>query len=206
MSKYFDISNTKKKVNTLKISEKFESRYLLSHFEKLESLEKDLTRLPSKEEFFFLQTDNSFNAFTFIPFVCKQFAIKHLYASTYSISSKVVNALIELHDAGMVEQITLMISDSMIRRNPKTIDNLCSMVNNRPNIKVLFAWVHAKVCIMETATDHYIVEGSGNWAENAYYEQYTFANARGLFEFRKELFTNSHIRAKAESGGVVAVG
>lgn len=193
LSKYFNLHDKVIAVDTLGFSEKFESKYLLNHCQKLKNLDKDLTRLPEKGEFFFLQTENSFNAFTFIPFICQHERIKSLYASTYSIGSKVVNALMELHDSGFVDQVTLLISDSMIKRNPVVIDNLTSVAQSRGNVNVLFSWVHAKVCILETATSHYIVEGSGNWSENAQYEQYIFGNSKAVFEFRKELFTHTKI-------------
>jgi hypothetical protein len=35
-----------------------------------------------------------------------------------------------------------------------------------------------------------VIEGSGNWAENAHFEQYVFANSKGLYDFRLQLFTN----------------
>jgi len=47
---------------------------------------------------------------------------------------------------------------------------------------------------METASNYYVVEGSGNWASNAHYEQYLFANSKGLFDFRKTLFTEARLR------------
>lgn len=93
----------------------------------------------------------------------------------------------------------------MIKRNPATIDNLSSLANTRGNVNVLFAWTHAKVCILETNSDHFIIEGSGNWSENACYEQYMFGNSKAVFEFRKELFTNILIRHQASNGGVVKV-
>jgi len=34
-------------------------------------------------------------------------------------------------------------------------------------------------------------------------EQYTFANSKGLFEFRKELFDKDRARHIAEAGGLV---
>lgn len=202
MSKYFDIKKEKNNAVPVSVNGHFETKYLLKHFEKLNNLDKDLQRLPTKEEFFFLQSESSFNAFTFIPLVCQNQRIKHLYASTYSISGKVIDSLIELHDAGLIDQITLLISDSMIKRNPTTIDNLCSVANSRGNVNVLFAWTHAKVCILETETDNYIIEGSGNWGENAQYEQYIFGNSKDVFDFRKELFTNIIIRHQASNGGV----
>lgn len=175
-------------------SELFTSKYLAAHYQKVSSLENDLFRIPTQEEFFFLQSDTAFNAFTFIPLVAKVFPIKELHATTYSISRKVIDALIELHDKGMIERITLLISDSMIKRNPIVIDNLMSMAQSRPNLTVLYAWVHAKVCLMQTHENYFVVEGSGNWSENAHYEQYTFANSKGLYDFRLKLFTESNLK------------
>ncbi len=191
---FFDIAPALSKTKEKTLNEMFHSKYLLQHFQKIAHPD-ELYRVPTEEEFFFLQTGNSFNAFTFIPLVCRRESIKHLYASTYSISTKVINALIELHDMGKIERITLLISDSMIKRNPVIIDNLISMSKSRANIEVLFAWVHAKVCLMELENDHYIVEGSGNWSDNASVEQYMFANSKSLFDFRMGLFTDTKIRS-----------
>jgi len=192
----------------------FTNKYLLAHFENVTHLDKNLKRLPEEEEFFFLQTWNSFNAFTFIPFVAKTLKIRSLYASTYSISRRVINSLIEMHTAGMIDEITLLISDSMIKRNPTTIDMLLSVAAAHPNLKVLFGWNHSKVCLLEAPsnspegvgqTNYYVIEGSGNWAENAQMEQYTFANSKGLFDFRMDLFAPEKARHIADGGSLKAV-
>lgn len=188
-NRFFDFNKPKEIEKKEKLSEVWTSKYVANHFQKIQSLENDLNRIPTEDEFFFLQSDKAFNAFTFIPFVAKIFPVKELYASTYSISRKVIEALIEMHDKGMIEQITLLISESMIKRNPVTIENLKAMCLTRPNVKVLYAWSHAKICIMKTEDFHFVIEGSGNWAENAHYEQYVFANSLGLYNFRKQLFT-----------------
>ena len=194
----FNIDDLKEKKETVPPDEKkeelFVSKYLAKHCQKVSSLENDLMRVPTDEEFFVLQSDTAFNAFTFIPFIANHFPIKELYASTYSIGKKVIEALVEMHDKGEIEQITLLVSDSMIKRNPLVIDNLMAMSSSRPNLKVLYAWVHAKVCLMKTNDHHFIVEGSGNWSENAHYEQYTFANCKGLYDFRMKLFTESKLK------------
>jgi hypothetical protein len=176
------------------VNEKFVSKYLASHYQKVSSLENDLMRVPTAEEFFFLQSDTAFNAFTFIPLVANHYPIKELHASTYSISRKVIQALIEMHDKGQIERITLLISDSMIKRNPLTIENLMAMASSRPNVTVLYAWVHAKVCLLQTHKNYFVIEGSGNWSENAHYEQYIFANSKGLYDFRMKLFTETKLK------------
>ena len=191
---YQDILQKQEDIPADKKEELFTSKYLASHYQKISSLETDLMRVPCPEEFFFLQSDTAFNAFTFIPLVAKLYPIKELHASTYSISRKVISALIEMHDKGQIERVTLLVSDSMIKRNPLTIENLMAMASSRPNVTVLYAWVHAKVCLLKTHDHHYVIEGSGNWSENAHYEQYTFANSKGLYDFRMKLFTESKLK------------
>ena len=193
-NKFFNPGIKKEEAKEEKLSELFVSKYIAAHYQKISNLENDLTRVPTLDEFFFLQSDTAFNAFTFIPMVAKQYPVKELYASTYSISRRAIDALVELHDKGMIEQVTLLISDSMIKRNPVTIDNLMAMTTTRPNFKVIYAWSHAKVCLLKTHDFHFVIEGSGNWAENAHYEQYVFANSKGLYDFRLQLFTNSNLK------------
>ena len=183
----------------------FISKYLLAHYQKVSSVKKDLKRLPEAEEFFFLQSDNSFNAFTFIPVVLENQSARHLMATTYSINKQVINALVELHKTGKVDKITLCVSDTMLRRNPVTTDLLAAISREHANINVLFSWVHAKVCLIETDSAHYVIEGSGNWSENAYYEQYMFAKSANLFAFREKLFTEVQIRHKAVNGEIVKI-
>ena len=70
-NKYFDLSKSSEKKEE-KLPELFVSKYLSFHYEKVISLEESLTRLPTPEELFFLQSDNAFNAFTFIPFIARE--------------------------------------------------------------------------------------------------------------------------------------
>ena len=217
INRYFDISEARKTPTIQQDpSRHFESRYLLAHFENVNRLEENLKRLPEREEFFFLQTNNSFNAFTFIPYVCKTVKVRRLFASTYSISRKVITALMELHSRGFVDEITLLISDSMIKRNPMTIDVLLSVAAANRNLNVLFGWNHSKVCLLESSPcpskggeqvedNYFVIEGSGNWSDNAAMEQYTFANCKGLFDFRMDLFAPERARQTVQSNGQLTV-
>lgn len=202
-NKFFDITKSPMETKQ-KVSSVFKSQYIQKHFEKIAYLHEDLKRLPSTEEFFFLQTDNSFNAFTFIPFIAQQHSIQHLYICTYSISRRVIDALIELYDRGFCDRVTLMISDSLIKRNPTTMELLASMISQRGNFEVFFSWSHAKVTLIQTNAHYFGIEGSGNHSENAHYEQYLFYNSKETYEFRKQLFTDVQIRAKAIGGAIVA--
>lgn len=187
-NRFFDFDATVRDKMNDQGAKPFVHKYLMAHYQKLENINRDLKRLPENEEFFFLQTSKQFNAFTFIPFIIKSENIRELYASTYSISVRVVESLIELYDQGLVDRIQFLVSDSLIKRNPTTIDKIDSLAKNRENVKLDFTWNHSKVTLAKTDNSHFVIEGSGNWSENAAIEQYTFANSKGLYEFRKEIF------------------
>jgi len=201
-NRFFDLQQPPKEEATDEMSSVFKSKYINKHFEKIAHLHKDLKRLPTVEEFFFLQTDNSFNAFTFIPFIAQNHNIQHLYICTYSISRRVIDALIELYDKGYCDQITLMISDSLIKRNPTTMELLAAQVSSRGNFIVNYSWSHAKVTLIKTQDAYFGIEGSGNHSENAHYEQYLFYNSKETYEFRRKIFTDVKIRAKAIGGAI----
>lgn len=121
------------------------SAYLNSHMDKIASVE-DIVRLPAEGEIQFLHTEKAFNAFTFIPWLAKRYFIDELFASTYSISRRVIEALQQLQSAGQVGNVTLLISDSMIKRNPQTIDVLEGVAKHNGNFQVKYYWNHSKVC------------------------------------------------------------
>lgn len=193
-NKLFSLDKPAEEIIEKNFSGQFISKYLAVHYQKIKYLNDELQRLPAPEEFFFLQSDTSFNAFTFIPLVAKHQGIRELHASTYSINKRVIDALVELHDGGLIDRITLLLSDSLKQRNTSTVEHLNGVISSRPNIEVNYAWNHSKVCIMKTDNNHFIVEGSGNWSENAQYEQYLFANSQGMYDFRMKLFTETKLR------------
>ena len=70
------------------------SKYLNIHVEKIESLKKMNCGIPQEGVTIYLWTLNSFNAFTFIPYIIDQTGkIIELIISTYSINVRIINAL-----------------------------------------------------------------------------------------------------------------
>lgn len=188
------ITERRRRLQKKSVSEQYHSRYLLAHFQKLSSLKKELTRLPSPGEFFFLQSDKSFNGFTFVAYVAEKESIRHMYASTYNLSVKVIDGFMELLRSGRLESLTLLVNDQLLKRNPTTVDYLRSLTESMGNVKVKFAWSHAKIILLDVPSGKYIIEGSGNLADNAQYEQYLFAQDEGVYRFRESLFTDIKIR------------
>lgn len=183
----------RKEIKQDKISPVLYSKHLQASFATIKEIDKDMI-IPDKNGIVWLQTDTAFNAFDLVVYIASKFSIKHLYATTYSISRKAIESIIALHDEGMIEQVTLLISESMIKRNPTTIDNLQAMISTRANIKVLYAWSHSKINLIQTHDAYFVLEGSGNWSDNAHFEQYILANCKETFDFRKQLFDNEHLK------------
>lgn len=167
----------------------FTSRYLNKHLDLINNLKEDLVRFPEQGEIFFLQTIQAFNAFTFIEKIAQTYFIEELVATTYSVSMKVMEALQELQSRGKIGEIRLLISDSMMSRNPRVTDNLDAWAKINPNVHLVYSWNHSKITLAKTADHHFCIEGSGNWSENACYEQYIFYNDKEAYEFRRKLLS-----------------
>ena len=161
-------------------------QFLHMHGQRIESIKNLLGRIPQEGEVFFLWTVNSFNAFTFIPYILKECGIiEELILSTYSINIRIIDALVRFIDSGMIKQVEIFISDSIKSRLPKVYDHLMAVVENKP-VRVIFTWNHSKIALIKTDDHFFNIEGSGNFSENAAHEQYVFLNSRKIYEFRKK--------------------
>ena len=144
--------------------------------------------IPNPNGALWFHTDKSINTFDMVAFLATKIKIKKIYASTYSLAQKTVENLVNLYDAGIIDEVTLLISESMIKRNPITIENLVSMANSRDRMTVKYAWTHAKVTLLEAEEGYFVLEGSGNWSRNAHMEQYVLVNSPEVYRHRMEMF------------------
>lgn len=183
----FDIAELS--VDTLQPEDKsgaMAEQFLQIHGERVESIKNLSGRIPQDGEVFFLWTVNSFNAFTFIPFIFKECGfIEELILATYSINIRIIDALVRLIDQEKIGKVEIFISDSIKSRLPKVYDHLMALVEKKP-VRVTFSWNHSKIALIKTADHYFDVEGSGNWGENAQHEQYVFLNSRKIYDFRKK--------------------
>jgi hypothetical protein len=160
-------------------------KFYKTHCERVESLKKHLT-IPGENEACFLWTLKSFNAFTFIPFCIEKFGcIDELYLSTYTISRKITDTLVQLVDTGKIKYVHIFVSESLKFRMPDVMNQLNTILPNRANIKLQFAWNHSKITCAKCGENYLVLEGSGNWSDNAQYEQYLLTNSKTVYEFRK---------------------
>ncbi len=181
MRYYFDLNDLQKEMS--------DSRYYSRYFEtmltyKVKSLKELCGRLPGKNEVFFIETVKSFTAFTFIVYIMKNAGyVKHLYIATYSTNERIINALLRWKSKGLIGDIHLHMSETIQFRMPKIYERLINLQRDGI-IELTFAWSHKKITCLDTAVGHFVVEGSGNYGENAMEEQYAFLQNKEVYEFR----------------------
>jgi hypothetical protein len=90
----------------------------------------------------------------------------------------------------MIERITLLVC-RMIKRNP-VIDNLMGNGKSEPNVTVLYAWVHTKVCCYRH-DEYFVIEGSGNAGWERIISIF-FANSQDAMILEMKLFTDSKLK------------
>ena len=165
------------------------SRRFLDSFDaamlfKVDSLKRLTGRLPRPGEIFFIETTKSFTAFTFIVHVLKAVGhIRHLYIATYSTNERIINALLRYKAKGQLDTIHLHISETLRFRMPEIYSRLLEL-RDKGEMELTFAWTHKKVTCMDTPQGTFVVEGSGNYGENALEEQYVFIQSEKVYEFR----------------------
>lgn len=195
MHKLFDLDDVKSKkapVNKDKAKAAIRrDNFLTVHDRKVETLKELAGRLPSVGECFLIWTIKSFNAFTIIPFLIKEFdKLDYVLLSTYSINIRIIDSLIKKINEGKIEHIKLFISDSIRYRLPKVNDHLQIAAQTTKELTVHYAWNHSKITLIEAGGHFYTFEGSGNWSENAQFEQYIFFNDKKVYDFRKKCITD----------------
>jgi hypothetical protein len=163
-------------------------KYLQSHYQAIDNVKELAGRFPGKEEIFFIWTMKSFNAFTFIQYVIlEKKEIDEMVISSYNIGKMIILALMHLIDIKAIKKLIITISDVSKSRFPQNYELINLEASKRAEqVKVYYKWNHSKVALMKTGKDHFIVEGSGNFADNAKHEQYIFMNNKELYEFRKK--------------------
>lgn len=189
MSKFFSIRDLnagepvqedKSSIRSLKFRE--------LHDHKMANLKDLMDRLPCDDEAYFLWTVNSFNAFTFIPYLLGASGnFTELIISTYSINIRIIDALSDYMIKKMIRSVYILISDSAKFRIPRVVDHLEQFgLSNPGSVTIRYAWNHSKVTLIRSGDHHFVIEGSGNFSENSRHEQYVLLNSRHIYEFRRK--------------------
>ena len=180
-------------------------RYLRIQGHKVVSLKELVKKLPDEDEIYFIWTISSFSGFTFIPLIINECGIiDELTLATYSINKRILNALTKLIQDKSILSVNILISDALQYQLPKVYEHLRSVIAHHDNITVRYGWNHAKIACIRSGEHKFVVEGSGNWGENAQHEQYIFTRSNKIYEFRKNeihaAFGETKSRYRADGG------
>jgi len=185
-----DLNKPTPKSESNERAEILRTKFIQKHLIKVENLKQLIGKFPAPGEIFLLFTLKSFNAFTFIIYIIKHIGIiEELSFSTYSINERIVNSMVKWYDKAQLKEINITISDSIRHRVPKVNDQLQLYAADR-NINIKYSWNHSKITLIRTASHHFVIEGSGNFSENAMNEQYIWLNDQEVFNFRKSCISN----------------
>lgn len=181
-------STTAKEQLQDKLTAKFDKEQLIA----LNNL-SELTGIPKAGECCFIWTLKSFNAFTFIQYVIQNHGrIDELTLTSYNVGKVIIEALMHLVDNDLVGKLHVVASDVAKTRFPLYYELMMNEAAKRKNkVTAAYCWNHSKIALMRCGDDKLVVEGSGNFADNARHEQYLFANHASLYEFRKQWIDNS---------------
>ena len=195
-NEYFNLSDLEAELSK---NRRFLDAFEVEMLFKVDSLKNLMGRLPRRGEIFFIETMKSFTAFTFIVHVLKAVGyINHVYIATYSTNERIINALMRYKEKGQLGTIHLHISETLKFRMPEVYDRLISL-RDEGELELSFAWTHKKVTCMDTPEGAFVVEGSGNYGENALQEQYVFLMSDKVYEFRSGKAPNGRSEGKPAS-------
>lgn len=195
----FDISELSGQADTpVRTSGLMAERFLRMQSYKVGSLKELIKKLPDENEIYFIWTTSSFTGFTFIPHIINECGIiDELTLATFSINKRILNALVKLINEGKILKVNMLISDALPYQLPKVFEHLKTVLSNNDNITVRYGWNHAKIACIRVGNEKFIVEGSGNWGENAQHEQYVFLRSQNIYEFRKNEIYAAHGQTKS---------
>lgn len=170
-------------------------KVLLHNLEQHQLIAKSLSDLclkPKPGEQWRIATEKSFNAFAFILHLLESEVIEQLHLAIYRINQPTVKQLIDLIDAGQIQNATFVISNffNQTKKPELWAKWLCDYAEAHPRCKHVYLHNHSKVVCAKTASGFYVFEGSGNMSDNARIEQYLYENNEQAYNFHVKWMTS----------------
>jgi len=169
-------------------------QYLNIHRQNLINFNNELT-IPSPGEIIKIRTQKQHNAFTYILALKEKYkTIDSLTILTFNINEKTLYVLDDWLKNGTLKKLCLCVSESISFRMPKRYEYIIN--NFKGKADIIFAWNHAKIALIKCQDNYYVVEGSGNYSDNAEIEQYIFENSKESYDFDMQNLVNNIFTSK----------
>jgi len=157
-------------------------RFLEKQHNKVSSF-SELSSLPQKNEQIRIITQQSMNAYALLLYIVESTNIQECYLTTYNMDKNTIQGLRAMVDSGIIQKLTLVISDSVNFRMPDRASELKKIAGN--GISLIFCWNHTKIILAKSDKNYYVIEGSGNLSDNARIEQYLIEDCEETYNFHK---------------------
>jgi len=141
--------------------------------------------LPKINESWHIVTEKAINAFAFIQYILDtEKKIEQLYITSYSIRESVLLPIKDWQDSGILDFVYIGLTCFTKRLNLPCYEFLSSVKSDK--FKVKYFHNHTKIALIKTSNNYFVLEGSGNFSENAQCEQYVLTNNQELYNFHKD--------------------
>lgn len=108
--------------------------------------------------------------------------IHNLNCLVFSINRKNAQHIINLKNKEYIKNVEFTVSTIRNKAEDENI-NSYKMLIRQNNIKLRFAYSHAKIILAKTENDYFIIETSANLINAAKYEHYVISNDKKLYEY-----------------------
>lgn len=139
-------------------------------------------RLPEPGEQIRIRTQQQINLISILLKVVEQNErINDLIITTYTMNKEAWSVIVDLIETGKIEKLTLCIASSYSFRDSEHKKRLiadCLRLSQEHDVRLFFADIHFKICLMKCGENFYLHEGSMNWSTNNMAENLIFENCR----------------------------
>lgn len=160
----------------------------------VEKIEDFLTRLPlAGDNPLFVFTTGRDNAIDFMKYFCDIFKrssteFEETIFSTYNINQDAAELFEHYKKNNILSGKTyVLFNDVIMRLGDDRPEFIKQALNAAPGLEWRTANSHAKLQLYKSGDHHFVIEGSGNLAENSNLEFYTIHNNKRLYDFRRSL-------------------
>lgn len=163
---------------------------------------KELLQIPNEGSFLHVITQKQINAFTIILSFLEKGDIDFLQIMSYTIDETTCHTLSHLLKTGRIKRLQIIMTETASFRIPNIYKLLKESFSKESNCNLVFYWVHSKIHLIEMGGSKFVIDGSGNFSQNAQVEHYNIFNIKDMFDFHyklsKEFFMGEKLRKNHE--------
>lgn len=157
---------------------------------KLKAAADVIDKLPGRGDMLHIVSSGKFDYWTVIRHIIAMLGrVEYLILATWTTNRPNSEDLVAMLDAGTVGGVCLLIGLYFKTREQDVYAYLFDELTKRGQ-SLICADNHAKIAVIYTETDAYVIEGSANLTANPRIEQMTISNHRELADFHKAWITN----------------